>query len=94
MRLKTMKVFVERVNFKKIQLLIFAYEEDKSQVIYYTATKGTELGSKNKSNQFRKNFLIFLKMEPTDSKIKKFLIFSQKKIFLIFQKMEPCTFWP
>ena len=31
-------------------------------------------------------------MEISDPKIKKFLIFSQKKAFLIFPEAEPCTF--
>ena len=31
-------------------------------------------------------------MELSDSKIKKFLTFSQKKAFLIFLEMEPSTF--
>ena len=47
-----------------------------------------------KTNPSRKNFLIFQEMELFDSKIKKFLIFSQKKAFLIFPEMEPCTFQP
>ena len=50
--------------------------------------------SKNKKNPPRKNFLIFQEMELSDSKIKKYLIFSQKKAFLIFPEMEPCTFQP
>ena len=33
-------------------------------------------------------------MELSDSKIKKFLIFSQKKGFLIFPEMEPAFFIP
>ena len=32
-------------------------------------------------------------MELSNSRIKKFLIFSQKKAFHIFPEMEPCTFW-
>ena len=31
-------------------------------------------------------------MEISESKIKEFLIFSQKKAFLIFPEMEPCIF--
>ena len=52
--------------------------------------------SKNKNNYPEKKFLLFQKMELSDSKIKKYLIFSQKKKngFLIFLKMEPCTFSP
>ena len=33
-------------------------------------------------------------MELSDSKIKKFLIFSQKKALLIFLEIEPCSFQP
>ena len=33
-------------------------------------------------------------MELSGSKIKKFLVFSQKKAFLIFLEIEPCTFQP
>ena len=49
---------------------------------------------KIKKNPPRKKFLIFQEMELSNSKIKKFLIFSQKKTFPIFPKMETCTFWP
>ena len=35
-----------------------------------------------------KNFLIFQEMELFGSNIKKFLIFSQKKVFLIFREVE------
>ena len=46
-------------------------------------------------NQTRKKFLIFPEMAYiSDSKIEKFLIFSQKKSVLIFLEMEPCTFQP
>ena len=33
-------------------------------------------------------------MELSDSKIKKYLISSQKKAFLIIPEIEPCTFQP
>ena len=33
-------------------------------------------------------------MELSDSKMKKILIFSQKKVFIIFLEMEPYTFQP
>ena len=36
-----------------------------------------------------KKFLIFQQMELSDSNIRKFFTFSQKKAFLIFQVMEP-----
>ena len=49
--------------------------------------------SKNKKNPPRKNFLIFREIKIFDSKIKKCIIFPQKKAFLIFQEMEtPKTF--
>ena len=47
---------------------------------------------KIKKNPTQKKFLISLEMELSDSKIKKFLIFSQKKAIHIFPEMEPCTF--
>ena len=47
--------------------------------------------SKTDKNPPRKIFCIFQEMELCDSKIKKFLIFSEKKAFLIFLDMEPCT---
>ena len=43
--------------------------------------------SKIKKNLPRIKFLIFQEMELYNSKIKKFLIFSQKKAFLIFPEM-------
>ena len=49
---------------------------------------------KIKKNPPRKKFLIFLEMELSDSKIKNFLIFSQKKAFLEFLEMVLCTFRP
>ena len=49
---------------------------------------------KNKTNPLGEKILIFREMEFSNSKIKEFLIFSQKKAFLIFPEMEPCTFWP
>ena len=49
-------------------------------------------GSKNRKKSTPKKFLIIREMELSDSKIKKFLIFSQKKAFLMFLEMEPCTF--
>ena len=47
--------------------------------------------SKNKKNYPEKKFLLFQKMELSDSKIKKYLIFSQKKKmdFLYFSKWNP-----
>ena len=48
---------------------------------------------KNLKSPLRKKFLIFQKMEPSNSKIKIFLIISQKKAFLIFsQKKSPPHF--
>ena len=47
---------------------------------------------KNKKNPSRKKFFVFQAMEISESKIKEFLIFSQKKAFLIFPEMEPCIF--
>ena len=44
--------------------------------------------SLKKKNPPRKKFLIFQEMELSDSKIKKILIFSQKKAFHIFPEME------
>ena len=40
----------------------------------------------------RKKFLTSQEMEHSNSKIKKFLILSQKKVFLIFPEMELCIF--
>ena len=48
--------------------------------------------SKNKKNPPRKNFLIFREIKIFDSKIKKCIIFFQKKAFLVFPEMQPCTF--
>ena len=47
---------------------------------------------KNKKNPSRKKFFVFQAMEISESKIKEFLFFSQKKAFLIFPEMEPCIF--
>ena len=46
---------------------------------------------KNLKSSLRKKFLIFQKMELSNSKIKKFLIISQKKAFLIFSQKKPPT---
>ena len=40
----------------------------------------------------QKKILIFREVEQSNSKIKNFVIFSQKKAFLIFPEKEPCTF--
>ena len=49
---------------------------------------------KIKTNTPRKKSLIFKEMELSDSKIKKFVIFSQKKAFLYFWKWKPVHFKP
>ena len=50
---------------------------------------------KNLKSPLRKKFLIFQKMELSNSKIKKFLIISPKKSFsYIFSKKAPRTFRP
>ena len=45
-------------------------------------------------NILPEKFLIFQEMEFSNSKLKKFPIFSQKLAFLIFLEMEPSTFKP
>ena len=40
----------------------------------------------------QKKFLIFQEIELSNYKIKKFLIFSQKKVFLIFSQKNPSHF--
>ena len=63
-----------------------------SSVVYYRATWRAFQPKLKKIKIHPENFLIFPEMELSNSKIKKFLIFSQKKSFLIFPEMEPCTF--
>ena len=65
-------------------------------VVYYVAIWCTFQSKleKTKKNPPPKKFLIFREMELSNSKIKIFIIFSQKKAFLIFLEMEPCTFQP
>ena len=47
---------------------------------------------KNKIDPSRKKFFVFPEMELSDSRIRKFLIFSQNQLFLY--PSSPCTFWP
>ena len=63
-----------------------------SSVVYYRATWRAFQPKLKKIKIHPENFLRFPEMELSNSKIKKVLIFSQKKSFLIFPEMEPCTF--
>ena len=50
--------------------------------------------SKIKKKSIPKKIPYISGMELSESKIKKFLIFSQKKAFLIYPGIEPCSFQP
>ena len=81
-------------NIKKLQ-----ETETPKKIPYITGNENPRKASyipgngtfqlKNKKNPLLKKFLIFREMELSNSKIKKIVIFSQKKAFLTFSQKKP-----
>ena len=86
--------YFRKWNFRAIRLKK-NYVSSKENFSYIPRTGTLQFlraRSKNKKDWPPKKFLMFQEMELSASKIKTFLIFSQKKPILIFPEMKPCTF--
>ena len=81
---------IKKSSSKKF--LIFQEMETLKKLLIFRETEPFSPSSRKQKSPPRKEFLIFREMELSNSKIKKFLIFSQKIAFLIFPEMEPCIF--